>query len=549
MTDTTLGEKADGTDSDSVSQNLTPIARAKTTLWSHTFGVLPALTLPIVDFPLQGRGCDSEFNQAPPLWAAQPFTALYTLVFFSCILFVYMPFMSLVCIVPRWRGCRSWSWRKATSVLFIRKCTWFVSQTRSVLTHTPPQDTAPQLKRSKFVWIAGVGTDEDPACEDATSIIRGELARAMRIQHIKPMRTSGFWYRTARLGGSVDVERAEGARVIYFLHGGAYWMGSSHECGKSVPVINDLLRRLNESVLRVPDRLLSIEYRLSRHNDYAHGSYPAALLDALSGYLYLTQHCGYNADDITLMGESSGGNLALALCRYLRDEGIADTPGNLVLLSPWADVSRSHSGPFKEPNPFSSTVRNRNRDVLHPSLLYRNTTVSAFLGNLPASDTYANPYISPVSLHLGADSGGQPPQWGFAGFPKRTYIVSGTAELNWEQHVTLAHRMAQGTTQHRPTYAGDRVSEDGDAAELAARHEYPRSAKAAACHRDCWHAAKNREKKFEQREVVLDEVRDAVHVFPIWKWCEPERSEVLDRLTAWIEDGCRVNDATAPASR
>jgi acetyl esterase/lipase len=41
------------------------------------------------------------------------------------------------------------------------------------------------------------------------------------------------------------------------------------------------------------------------------------------------------------MGDSSGGGIALALAQLLREKG-REQPGNLVLLSPWLDVSLAH---------------------------------------------------------------------------------------------------------------------------------------------------------------------------------------------------------------
>ncbi|AQQ54984.1 hypothetical protein B0X71_03655 [Planococcus lenghuensis] len=45
-------------------------------------------------------------------------------------------------------------------------------------------------------------------------------------------------------------------------------------------------------------------------------------------------------EKIVLMGDSAGGGFALALAQMLREEGLPQ-PGNLVLLSPWLDVTMS----------------------------------------------------------------------------------------------------------------------------------------------------------------------------------------------------------------
>ena len=44
---------------------------------------------------------------------------------------------------------------------------------------------------------------------------------------------------------------------------------------------------------------------------------------------------------MTLMGDSSGGGISLALAQRLREDGY-DQPGHVVLLSPWLDATLSN---------------------------------------------------------------------------------------------------------------------------------------------------------------------------------------------------------------
>jgi acetyl esterase/lipase len=53
-------------------------------------------------------------------------------------------------------------------------------------------------------------------------------------------------------------------------------------------------------------------------------------------YLDLTERVG--ASRITVMGDSAGGGLALALCQYL-DKKLIDQPSYAVLMSPWLDIN------------------------------------------------------------------------------------------------------------------------------------------------------------------------------------------------------------------
>jgi acetyl esterase/lipase len=76
----------------------------------------------------------------------------------------------------------------------------------------------------------------------------------------------------------------------------------------------------------------------------AQTAFPAPLLDALAGYLYLTRTLHFPAEAITLIGESAGAHLCLILSRHLADLGLAQ-PGTMVLVAPWADFTMDPSAP------------------------------------------------------------------------------------------------------------------------------------------------------------------------------------------------------------
>lgn len=58
---------------------------------------------------------------------------------------------------------------------------------------------------------------------------------------------------------------------------------------------------------------------------------PAQLLDLSAAYAYLLAH-GFTPPNITLIGDSSGGHLLLALSRYLSELRI-ELPGGMLLVS------------------------------------------------------------------------------------------------------------------------------------------------------------------------------------------------------------------------
>jgi len=80
-----------------------------------------------------------------------------------------------------------------------------------------------------------------------------------------------------------------------------------------------------------------VQYRLCLSTST---SFPAPILDALSGYFYLTRQLGFDPRNVVLMGDSSGGHLALCLSRYTAELGLPH-PGFIALTSPLGDCGRS----------------------------------------------------------------------------------------------------------------------------------------------------------------------------------------------------------------
>lgn len=111
--------------------------------------------------------------------------------------------------------------------------------------------------------------------------------------------------------------------AVLQLHGGAYQMGYT-----------DMYRRfsLRYSRLCGDAPVLSVDYRTAPEHRF-----PAALEDALAAWTWMLEN-GCRAERILVVGDSAGGNLALALTLKLRELGCA-LPGALVLLSPWTDMT------------------------------------------------------------------------------------------------------------------------------------------------------------------------------------------------------------------
>ncbi|TDE02209.1 alpha/beta hydrolase fold domain-containing protein [Jiangella asiatica] len=113
-----------------------------------------------------------------------------------------------------------------------------------------------------------------------------------------------------------------GRPTVLLAHGGGYVVGSAYG---TRPLAGALAAAAGASVL-VPDYRLAPEHR-----------YPAAVDDALAAYRWLLERADSPAD-VALVGESSGGGLAMSVLLRLKAAG-EPLPGRVVLLCPWVDLA------------------------------------------------------------------------------------------------------------------------------------------------------------------------------------------------------------------
>lgn len=175
------------------------------------------------------------------------------------------------------------------------------------------------------------------------------------------------------------------------------------------------------------DRLVQVEYRKSQGPPFAaENGYPAALLDVLTVYDYLINDLGFKPKNILVTGDSTGGNLVVALARAALRHSVWGVPGGALVVSGSLDWGRSGFAPD------SSIVECWYSDSIHPFI--GPYPIRALLGALPMSEASLNPWISPASLRLN-DAAGM-----FKGFPP-TCIVVGGAEMSRDESRVLRDRM------------------------------------------------------------------------------------------------------------
>jgi len=187
---------------------------------------------------------------------------------------------------------------------------------------------------------------------------------------------------------------ADEQRVLLYLHGGGYLLGS-------LATHRALAARIAAAA---GIRALNVDYRLAPEHPF-----PAALDDAVAAYDFLLAQ-GFATERIALGGDSAGGGLALATLVALRDAG-RPLPAAAVALSPWTDLAATGGSMQTRDDPM---LRSRD-DVLMTAALYLNG---------------ADPR-TPTASPLYADLAGLPP----------TAIQVGTAEKLLDDSTRIAERI------------------------------------------------------------------------------------------------------------
>ena len=155
-----------------------------------------------------------------------------------------------------------------------------------------------------------------------------------------------------------------GRGVILYVHGGGYIAGSikSH---------TDLASRI---AIACDRRVLIFNYCLAPEHPF-----PGGLTDVKTVYQWMTATCP-NAHPISIVGDSAGAGLALALAAVLLADG-QPLPACTVLISPWIDLE------CKNP----SHLQNQAKDPMLSQSTLKKTA------RLYTDEDLASPLISPVN--------------------------------------------------------------------------------------------------------------------------------------------------------
>ncbi|KAG2337224.1 alpha/beta-hydrolase [Suillus weaverae] len=208
---------------------------------------------------------------------------------------------------------------------------------------------------------------------------------------IQPGQVPVFFYTDAPSESFADAKKD--VKVILHVHGGGNVSGHPTE-QRFISFFSRMLRALGKKsgaqgsaapIIAAPS------YRLAT---VAENLFPAALQDLFSAYHHLILK-GFAAENITITGDSAGGNLALVLT-YIISQSTLPMPGHVTLFSPDADLTYASSASVPH-------------DII-PLSTYQACS-SQYLGNFPANDPLASGILIPFT----------------ASWPK-TLVMTGTAD-------------------------------------------------------------------------------------------------------------------------
>jgi len=187
-------------------------------------------------------------------------------------------------------------------------------------------------------------------------------------------------------------EKTKSNDALLYIHGGGFIMGCPEGSRDIVSFICD----------KISLKGYSPDYRLAPQHPF-----PSALDDCYTAYLYILEK--HKTNNVFVMGDSAGANLALALVQKLIDES-RQLPSKVVVLSPPTDFTKSN------------TFENCELDHITGNL-----DVNQIIEWYAPGQDLKNPLLSPIYSELNK-------------FPP-TYISVGTDEVLFQESMHLYYKM------------------------------------------------------------------------------------------------------------
>ncbi|OTA93657.1 hypothetical protein M434DRAFT_72783 [Hypoxylon sp. CO27-5] len=355
-----------------------------------------------------------------PLLSYRPLNLVFKLAYVGTIV-IRLPIWIISAAIPFLRPHPKWTAKQT----FMTRVAYAVLDIDSRIGITEQLSLEKQKEGDRFQVIK-------PSPED---VYKGPLA-----SDIKPDVIGGTWFPKAP-GGDLASKL-----VMFHCHGGAFVQGNGRtdQCG----FLADTMVTQGGA-----DFVFSVQYRLSGYSGL--NPFPAALQDALTAYLFLINDLKIPASQIVVSGDSAGGNLVIALLRYIQEFGVQlniPPPSCAALLSPWvAPFDYDFTG-----NP------NRAKDFLPASFLVWGA--HTYAGHMP--NAMSHPYITALGNSFATTV--------------PIFINTGTAELFFDANVRWADEMKRITNNvvelhyedaavHDTSLAGQLLGFDKSARSVAER--------------------------------------------------------------------------------
>lgn len=176
---------------------------------------------------------------------------------------------------------------------------------------------------SAYHWFKGIPTD---TTNSITVEITDQDRDILKVPHIKELNhvTSKFtWFhKPINFDPRIDP-------IIVYYHGGGFAL-------KLIPMSLFFLNNISKYFPKMA--IVLSDYTVTAYAEKK-DIYPMQLLESLALYKYVSESLG--CQNIILMGESAGGNIALAVTLYLSKCG-KHLPKKVVCVSPWLNPTVLH---------------------------------------------------------------------------------------------------------------------------------------------------------------------------------------------------------------
>ncbi|KJZ75759.1 hypothetical protein HIM_04916 [Hirsutella minnesotensis 3608] len=243
------------------------------------------------------------------IWSSQPFKAIHML--YSLLkLLVYLALFSVKYAFTSQRPVPGWGLKNHLICIALRSCLYTTTKTKTFLLFS----AKPEKAKQRWIRI------EPPSKEYFTGVLAASDV-------VKPAPVDAIWFPSPP---PKDASQRKHLRIVIYFHAGGYAYSFGHKPQGS-QVAGTLASHMRA------DRTVWAQYRLTGTSSTR---FPAALQDGLTLYNHVVS-LGVDPRNIVLSGESAGGNLALALIRYLQSSRSLPLPGGAALFSPWLSIPRT----------------------------------------------------------------------------------------------------------------------------------------------------------------------------------------------------------------